>query len=75
MIAAVACGRCFGTDHVPLPGGLMCVHQVAAYAGVREDWIYARSRAGDIPTVQLGRYKRFRPEAIERWVRELERGG
>jgi hypothetical protein len=27
-----------------------------------------------IPTVTLGRYRRFRFDAIEDWLRELERG-
>jgi hypothetical protein len=30
--------------------------------------------AAGIPTVTLGRYRRFRSDAIEDWLRELERG-
>ena len=41
--------------------------------GVPKSWVYEQSRAGRIPTVALGRYRRFRPEAIETWVEELER--
>ena len=43
--------------------------------GVPKTWVYEQSRAGRIPTVALGRYRRFRPEAIEAWVEELERRG
>jgi hypothetical protein len=35
-------------------------------------WIYRQSRAGAIPTVKLGRYYRYRLEAIERWIVERE---
>ena len=36
------------------------------------DWVWAQARAGRIPHVQLGRYRRFREEAIEAWLAELE---
>jgi hypothetical protein len=37
-------------------------------------WVYAEARAGRIPHVPLGRYRRFRLEAIETWVAEAEHG-
>jgi excisionase family DNA binding protein len=42
--------------------------------GMSKDWIYAEARAGRIPHVKLGRYTRFRREAVEDWIRDLERG-
>jgi Helix-turn-helix domain len=33
------------------------------------------ARAGRIPHVRLGRYRRFRESAVEEWLRELETGG
>jgi hypothetical protein len=36
--------------------------------------VYEQSREGRIPTVTLGRYRRYRREAIEAWVEALERG-
>lgn len=42
--------------------------------GVPKSWVYEQAREGRIPTVPLGRYRRFRGEAIERWVAELEAG-
>lgn len=33
----------------------------------------AAQPVGRIPTVTLGRYRRYRREAIEAWVEELER--
>jgi hypothetical protein len=34
--------------------------------------VWAQARAGRIPHVQLGRYRRFREEALEEWLNELE---
>lgn len=40
--------------------------------GMGVDWIYSESRRGRIPTVKLGRYRRYRLEAIEQWLRDHE---
>jgi excisionase family DNA binding protein len=45
---------------------------VAELLGVPKSWVYEQSRAGRIPTVTLGRYRRYRREAIEAWVAQLE---
>lgn len=54
---------------------LLTAAEVASLLGVPRTWVYEQSRAGRIPTVPLGRYRRFRPEAISAWVEELERHG
>jgi excisionase family DNA binding protein len=46
--------------------------QVAERLGVTPAWVWAQARAGRIPHVQLGRYRRFREEALEEWIRDLE---
>jgi len=51
---------------------LLTAEQVANALGVPRSWVYEQSRAGRIPTIRLGRYRRYRREAIEAWVRELE---
>ena len=51
---------------------LLTAEQVASMLGVPKTWIYEQSRKGLIPTVELGRYRRFRREAIEAWIREQE---
>ena len=43
--------------------------------GVPASWVYSQTRAGRIPTVKLGRYYRYRREAIEVWIAEREAGG
>ena len=53
---------------------LLDAAEVADMLGVSKEWVWQESRAGRIPTVDLGRYRRYRPEAIEDWIRAIERG-
>jgi excisionase family DNA binding protein len=54
---------------------LLDADEVAAMLGVPKAWVYEQSRKGRIPTVMLGRYRRYRREAIEEWIREQEARG
>ena len=57
------------TSGIAFPSGsLLTAEEVAEILGVTTAWIYGQSRAGRIPTVKLGRYYRYRLEAIERWI-------
>jgi excisionase family DNA binding protein len=51
---------------------LLTAHDVASMLGVPVSWVYARSRTGEIPTVKLGRYYRYRLETIESWLGSRE---
>ena len=51
---------------------LLTVQEVAERLGVSKDWVWAQARAGLIPHIQLGRYRRFREEALDEWMRERE---
>lgn len=42
--------------------------EVARYLGTTSDWVYRQSREGAIPTICLGRYRRYRREAIDQWL-------
>jgi excisionase family DNA binding protein len=53
-------------------GTLMDAPEVAELLGVSVSWVYEQSRRGLIPTVTLGRYRRYRRAAVEAWIRELE---
>jgi excisionase family DNA binding protein len=53
---------------------LLDAEAVAEMVGMSRDWIYVEARAGRIPHVKLGRYTRFRREAVEDWIRQQERG-
>jgi excisionase family DNA binding protein len=51
---------------------LMTAGEVAELLGVPVSWVYEQSRRGRIPTVMLGRYRRYRRDAIEGWTQRLE---
>jgi excisionase family DNA binding protein len=51
---------------------LLTAAEVAELLAVPTSWVYEQSRAGRIPTVALGRYRRFREEAIAAWIEQLE---
>lgn len=57
-----------------LSGSLLTADEVGELLGVPKSWVYEQSRRGRIPTVTLGRYRRYRREAIEAWLVELEAG-
>lgn len=54
------------------PDALMTAEEVANLLGVNVAWVYAQSRRRRIPTVTLGRYRRYRRSAIEHWVEVIE---
>ena len=54
---------------------LLTAEEVADRLDVGVKWVWAQARAGRIPHVKLGRYKRFRSEAIDAWLARLEEGG
>lgn len=60
---------------------LLTPEELAERLGVTKGWVYARSREWTgsngrrgIPTVKLGRYYRYRLDAIEEWEAQVERG-
>ncbi len=50
---------------------LLKAREVAERLGVTTAWVWAQTRAGQIPHVH-GRYRRFREEAIDQWIAQLE---
>jgi excisionase family DNA binding protein len=54
---------------------LLTAEQVADMIGMTTDYVYALSRRGRIPTITFGRSRRYRRDAIEQWLVEIERGG
>ena len=55
---------------------LMTAEEVAErLGGVSVKWVWAQTRAGKIPHVRLGRLLRYRPEKIDSWLADIERGG
>lgn len=58
-----------GNSHAP--GQLLTAEDVAARWQVPKSQVYRLAREGHLPVVELGRYRRFRPAAIE----AFEEGG
>jgi excisionase family DNA binding protein len=54
---------------------LITAREVADLLSVPTTWVYEQSRLGRIPTVTLGRYRRYRQDAIEGWIRDREELG
>lgn len=51
---------------------LLTAQEVAELLQVDKSWVYAATRANQMPHVRLGRYVRFREDAIIEWLRQLE---
>jgi excisionase family DNA binding protein len=53
-------------------GDLLTAAEVAAWLRVTPAWVYSETRRDRIPHVRLGRYVRYRREALEHWVERIE---
>jgi excisionase family DNA binding protein len=54
---------------------LLTAEELAELLSVPVSWVREHTRSGQIPHVQLGRYRRYRREAVLAWVEEQEAGG
>jgi excisionase family DNA binding protein len=54
---------------------LLTAEEIAERLGMKTEWVWAQARAGRIPHIRLGRYRRFRESAVEAWLSDLETGG
>ena len=52
---------------------LLTAKQVAELLAVPESWVREATRAGRIPHLRLGRYRRYQPAAIDAWLAENRR--
>jgi len=52
--------------------GLLTVPELARKLGVAPATIYRHVRAGNIPVVRVGKFKKFRESIIDAWI---EKGG
>ena len=55
------------------PNDILTAQDVATMLGVTTGWVYAQSRKGRIPPITLGRYRRYRRDAILQWLDQIER--
>jgi excisionase family DNA binding protein len=56
-------------------GSLWTAHEVADLLGVSHEYIWQLSREGRIPTVSLGRTRRYRRDSILAWLEQIESPG
>jgi excisionase family DNA binding protein len=54
---------------------LLTAPEVAELLAVPERWVRDHSRSGLIPHIRLGRYVRYRSDAVLAWIGEQEHGG
>lgn len=54
---------------------LWTAHEVAELLGVSHEYVWQLSREGRIPTVALGRTRRYRRESILAWLEQIESPG
>jgi excisionase family DNA binding protein len=54
---------------------LWTAHDVADFLGVSHEYVWQLSREGRIPTVSLGRSRRYRQESILAWLEQIESQG
>jgi len=62
----------FSTKVCDMAEALLTADEVAGLLGVTKSWVYEQSRRGRIPTISLGRYRRYRRQSIDAWLENLE---
>ncbi len=54
---------------------LLTAEEVARVLALTERYVWRLARAGDLPYVQVGKYRRFKPSAIQVFIKERTRSG
>jgi excisionase family DNA binding protein len=49
---------------------LLTAHEVAGILGVHVNWVWAEAKRGRIPSILIGRNRRFRRDDIDHWLDE-----
>ena len=47
---------------------LLEADQVAKILGVDTAYVYSQARAGKIPSIKLGKYRKFSPSQLKKWL-------
>lgn len=58
------------SDSAQRTSNLVTVDEVARYLGMSKKWVYVAAERGEIPSYLVGRSRRFRMSAIEKWLEE-----
>jgi excisionase family DNA binding protein len=51
-----------------MENGFVDVKDLTARYGLKESWWYAKAEAGEIPSLKLGKYRKFRLSEVEAWI-------
>ena len=54
---------------------LLTADEVAALLSVPVSWVRESTRSGAMPHVELGRYRRYRRDAVLAWLEDCSRPG
>jgi excisionase family DNA binding protein len=54
----------------PNGSDLLTADQLAAHLGVKVGWVKRQSRAGNIPSIKLGKCYRYREADVDLWLSE-----
>jgi len=59
-----------GNGHAPRPSleKLLDVGEVAQLLGETEHWVYRQAKMKKIPSIKLGKYWKFSPSQLQKWV-------
>jgi len=57
------------------PDRLLTAQEVAEILAVKLSWVREATRAGRLPHIALGRYRRYRRSEIEAYLETQRRGG
>ncbi len=59
------------------PSGLdlLTADQLASHLGVKVGWVKRQSRAGNIPSIKLGKCYRYRKADVDLWLSEKTKRG
>lgn len=64
------------TNQVPtLPKLLLSPREASALLGVSERNLWSLTKAGEVPSLKIGRLTKYRPEALAAWLAAKETGG
>jgi excisionase family DNA binding protein len=50
------------------PEKLMTAEEIADWLGLTVNYVYVQAKLGLIPSLQIGRHRRFRRSAVEGWL-------
>lgn len=54
---------------------LLTAKDIAQHLQITEAWVQQQAREGDLPSIALGRYRRFRAADVQAWIESKHSNG